>query len=682
MKCTVLVALLPIPPKHSHTGHGKTRRIEQQREQNRAVIRDVFHEIFRPLDAASQHGVDLLCPDGFTRRCYPKICTWVADYFENVFLHSIAYSRCPKCEAPESIYGVDKPQGGSGTARDPATYAEMMNEYLNGGGTPEENASVLEELKTRGVRPAEGVFWGLRCVDQMSLVVPDLLHTVYLGVLKHLMEWLVKWLNTEKLMATFDDFWCRVPAYHGLKNFNKRYTATSQWQGKEMKVVVKILVPILAATLLSVGSPISPHYAQVLKCVRSFVYFALMCEYRSHSDGTLDYMHRYLADFYATKDVFRAFRTTKTTKAGAVKLKEKLLQAREIQREDREDWDNLSDADKRRLQIEDEEAVADEVLGYTMDRSDFNFIKMHLLVHFGEAVRHFGSLVGLTAEYTEAAHKDLKNAFRHSNRNNASLQILKTVSRRDGFGYRELNVDYWHTLIEENCDPLRRILKRRVKGIKRCSQVAQAVGWDSEYLLDHVVRCMQRFQIWDFESLDLRDTEAVKRHLESLKWRQFAAVSVPYTKFQSTKSQEVHILRCTGTRLWRGKPPRNDYVYLYTGTLGLHELQSTHQRIPALLRCLFKIEDHENNRTALLAIVRSLKVDRYHTRLGVIQVSAPPESANQTISFGGGKTYIVPIRAIELPAHLIPLSLSSDNNRWLLNNCVTLETFNLLRTIF
>jgi len=135
-------------------------------------------------------------------------------------------------------------------------------------------------------------------------------------------------------------------------------------------------------------------------------------------------------------------------------------------------------------------------------------------------------------------------------------------------------------------------------------------------------------------------------------------------------------------RLWREKPPRNDHVYLYTGMLGPHELQSTHQCVLALLRCLFKIEDRENNRTALLAIVHSLKVDRYHTRLGVIQVSAPPESANRTISFGDGKTYIVPIRAIELPAHLTPLSLSSDNNRWLLNNCVTLETFNLLRTIF
>ena len=162
-------------------------------------------------------------------------------------------------------------------------------------------------------------------------------------------------------------------AAHEQQPASNAYSVTFQWQGKEMKVVTKVLVPILTATLLSVRSPISLRYAQVLKCVRSFVYFVLMCEYRSHSENTLGYMHRYLSDFYSTKDVFRTFRTSKITKAGATKLKEKLLQVWEIQREGREDWESLSLADKRRLQTEDEESIADEVLDYTMDNSDFNF---------------------------------------------------------------------------------------------------------------------------------------------------------------------------------------------------------------------------------------------------------------------------------------------------------------------
>ena len=208
------------------------------------------------------------------------------------------------------------------------------------------------------------------------------------------------------------------------------------------------------------------------------------------------------------------------------------------------------------------------------------------------------------------------------------------------------------------------------------------VGWNDEYMLDHITACMKRFQIWGFESLDPDNMNAAKDRLRTLKWSQYASVSVSYTKFQCSENQEVHILRCTGTRQWRKKSPRNDHAFLFTGTVKPNELQSTQQRIPALLRCLFKIEDCDNSQTALLAVVWSLKVNRYIARLGVIQRSAPTESVDKGVSFGGCRTYVVLIRAIEYPAHLIPLSLNDDNNKWLLDNCINLKIFNLLETTY
>jgi hypothetical protein len=45
---------------------------------------------------------------------------------------------------------------------------------------------------------------------------------------------------------------------------------------------------------------------------------------------------------------------------------------------------------------------------------------------------------------------------------------------------------------------------------------------------------------------------------------------------------------------------------------------------------------------------------------------------------GAGTRYIVPVRAIQSAAHLVPLEPIADNKRWYLNNTVDLETFNLV----
>jgi hypothetical protein len=47
----------------------------------------------------------MLCADGWLWQCYPVICAWTADYFENIHLHSIKQPHCPVCEAPKSSFG-------------------------------------------------------------------------------------------------------------------------------------------------------------------------------------------------------------------------------------------------------------------------------------------------------------------------------------------------------------------------------------------------------------------------------------------------------------------------------------------------------------------------------------------------------------------------------------------------
>jgi hypothetical protein len=76
-----------------------------------------------------------------------------------------------------------------------------------------------------------------------------MLHTVYLGILKHMMKWIVSFLKQHQRLDRFDAIWTAVPAYPGLLKFNKAYGAVIQWTGKEMRALCRILLPVFAATL-------------------------------------------------------------------------------------------------------------------------------------------------------------------------------------------------------------------------------------------------------------------------------------------------------------------------------------------------------------------------------------------------------------------------------------------------
>jgi len=72
---------------------------------------------------------------------------------------------------------------------------------------------------------------------------------------------------------------------------------------------------------------------------------------------------------------------------------------------------------------------------------DFNFVKIHLLSHFGDHVRHFGNIQMYSTKSGERSHKTMiKEGYRRSNRNDVSHQILQTYARLDCFKIHQTNV--------------------------------------------------------------------------------------------------------------------------------------------------------------------------------------------------------------------------------------------------
>ena len=96
----------------------------------------------------------MLCADGRMWQCYPVICAWTADYFENIHLHSIKQPHCPVFEAPRSSFGEGN--SSSWQLRDYLLYFQKMILATTGDETERREAS--RYLEDQAVRTSEGVF--------------------------------------------------------------------------------------------------------------------------------------------------------------------------------------------------------------------------------------------------------------------------------------------------------------------------------------------------------------------------------------------------------------------------------------------------------------------------------------------------------------------------------------------
>ncbi|KAF8416010.1 hypothetical protein BGX38DRAFT_1109835, partial [Terfezia claveryi] len=120
-----------------------------------------------------------------------------------------------------------------------------------------------------------------------------------------------------------------------------------------------------------------------IRAVRALSDFCLIAQYRSHTAETIQYMTKYLQEFHKYHHVFGEFRASK---------------------------------------------------------ADQNKAKLHLLTHYVEQNIQFGTLPQYSTEITESLHKPLKDAYKRSNRVDATIQILDIHTRDHAFKMMELNL--------------------------------------------------------------------------------------------------------------------------------------------------------------------------------------------------------------------------------------------------
>ena len=383
----LLLALLPIPPKLSKSSKANVH----QRQINADTLRDVFELIFAPLQDPARDGVPMDCADGKVRTCFPILAAWIADHMENVTLHGIKSNVCPTCEVPTRELGSNRKVY---PVRDYARYHHYDNE--NWLAETDDNDITPQSL---GIRLGHNVFYELNRVSPPDLHKPDMLHTVYLGLFKHLMDWIQGFLKKHGRLEAFDEVWKALPPYPGFLVLKKAYREVTQWQGKEMRNLGRCILGILAVALCQPRSAQLIPFKRALGCVRALVNFNMMAQYRSHTAETITYMEDYLQTFHKKKDIFLEFRVSKRTRT---KIDE---QRRELRHDRAKTRERIAPSKRRRIRDAEKEEESERRMDLIYGESHFNFIKIHLLSHFCDHIRRFGNIPMYSTEFSELAHK-------------------------------------------------------------------------------------------------------------------------------------------------------------------------------------------------------------------------------------------------------------------------------------
>jgi len=80
-----------------------------------------------------------------------------------------------------------------------------------------------DTLETLGIKIGQNVFHGQPRVSPPDLHKPDKLHTVYLELYKHMMDWIQGFLKKHARQQVFDDYWKALPPYPGFYVSKKAY---------------------------------------------------------------------------------------------------------------------------------------------------------------------------------------------------------------------------------------------------------------------------------------------------------------------------------------------------------------------------------------------------------------------------------------------------------------------------
>ncbi|KDQ06449.1 hypothetical protein BOTBODRAFT_121523 [Botryobasidium botryosum FD-172 SS1] len=286
-----------IRQKPSHQGqillaYLPTTRLEhiQSKASRRRAVANLFHECMRkilePLKQAGVDGLEMASGDGVIRRVHPIFATFVGDYPEQLLVACCRSMRCPRCKVPPDELG------------DNVLYEDRdLDEILEILASADDPTLFTRNCAALDIRPIPQPFWkDLPFTDIFQSIMPDILHQLYQGVIKHLIAWLKKIYGENEIDAR-----CRrMPPNHCLRFFSKGISPLQRVSGKEHRDICRILIGLI----IDLPLPNNLHPARLLRAVCALLDFLHLARYPIHSTETLEQLDKALTHFHENKDIF------------------------------------------------------------------------------------------------------------------------------------------------------------------------------------------------------------------------------------------------------------------------------------------------------------------------------------------------------------------------------------------
>ncbi|KDQ51293.1 hypothetical protein JAAARDRAFT_199318 [Jaapia argillacea MUCL 33604] len=389
--------------------------------------RELFHAAWEKLLdeeflEAYQHGLVIKCTDGIVRRIYPRMFVYSADYPEKVLIATIrdmGGCPCPRCLVTIENLGllghkedrdcrVDKARIDNDDRRNKIIAARKII-YQDGYVVNSEKVEDL--LKSESLVPTKNAFSPLAQFgfNLFVMLVVDLMHEFELGVWKVVFAHLIRILEAADatLVLELNRRFRLVPIFgkSTIRRFCENVSEMKKLAARDFEDILQCAIPCFEGLLPS------PHNEQLLDLLYTLAAWHSVAKFRLQTESSLKVLDRL------------------TTWLGKeLRLFQRVTCAAFETRETEQEYAARGRAEARRQPRKDPPATRPAIgtSNTGRRRRTFNLkqYKVHALGDYVSTIRMMGTTDSYSTQISELEHRRLKVRYQHTNKNQATGQIV------------------------------------------------------------------------------------------------------------------------------------------------------------------------------------------------------------------------------------------------------------------
>ncbi|KAG8705415.1 hypothetical protein FRC08_001682 [Ceratobasidium sp. 394] len=399
--------------------------------------RELFHEMWRHLLddeflRAWRHGIVIQCADGITRRVFPRIFSYSADYPEKVLLATIrginSLRPCPRCLTPKSEFGnMGLPTDMWWRKRQKRVDDEVRSDLVHDAreiiyteGRAVNSKRVEQLLRPHSYVPTNNAFsrrlryLGFNIFEALTV---DFLHEFELGVWKSVFHHILRVLDStdSRSTAAFNErhvLFRLVPAFGNgtIRPFSEDVSDMTRPAARNYEDILQCIIPALEGLL-----PPSVE-KQILTLLYVLAQWHGLAKLRRHTSASVTALRHTttrlgheLREFRRYTSELNVYETTKEHVARQQRIRKK-AKPRAALTADSEDINPGTEAPE---------------LGRRRKEFNLETIKLHALGDHAESVTYVGTTDSVSTQTGELLHRHSKRRYMRTNGREYLLQMGK-----------------------------------------------------------------------------------------------------------------------------------------------------------------------------------------------------------------------------------------------------------------